>query len=164
MPPALAHDVGAWVTHHAAIRPDALAWADDHRRCDFTTAADRIECLAGWLAARGVRAGDRIAVWLGNRGATLEALFAAARLGAIMLPVNARLTSEEVAFQLDDCRPSVLLVEHAWMGEARAATENAALRYAACDQVADDGGSWDAAWLLGMQEAPDWRLALFGSG
>jgi len=148
MPPALAHDVGAWVAHHAATRPDALAWADDHRRCDFATAADRIECLAGWLAARGVGAGDRIAVWLGNRGATLEALFAAARLGAIMLPVNARLTSEEVAFQLDDCRPSVLLVEHAWLGEARAATESAAR----CDPRVLSAGGEACAYEAALAE------------
>ncbi len=120
------HDVGRWVETHARVRPDALAWADDHRRCDYATAADRIARLSGWFASQGVRAGDRIAVWLGNRGATLEALFAAARLGAIVLPVNARLTPDEVAFQLDDCRPSVLLVERDWASRAdeavRAAT------------------------------------------
>jgi acyl-CoA synthetase (AMP-forming)/AMP-acid ligase II len=69
---------------------------------------------------RGVGHGDRIALWLGNRGATLEALFAAARLGAIVLPVNARLTPAEVAFQLDDATPRMLLIEHTWRDRADA--------------------------------------------
>lgn len=118
-PDARDHDVGRWIARHATARPDALAWADDHRRCDYATAARRIERLAGWLAARGVGAGDRVALWLGNRGATLEALFAAARLGAIALPVNARLTAAEVAFQLDDATPSALLVEARWRDRLR---------------------------------------------
>jgi fatty-acyl-CoA synthase len=70
-----------------------------------------------------VNRGDRVALWLGNRGALLEALFAAARLGAIVLPVNARLTPEEVAFQLDDASPRVLLVERAWRDRANAAID-----------------------------------------
>ncbi len=158
MPPAPAHDVGAWVAHHAAARPNALAWADDHRRCDFAAASDRIECLAGWLAGHGVGAGDRIAVWLGNRGATLEALFAAARLGAIMLPVNARLTAEEVAFQLDDSRPSVLLVEHACRDEARAATDAAARCEAVMLTVGGETCAYEAA-LAAQQPAPPSREA-----
>lgn len=118
MPSPLDHNVAHWITHWAEQRPEALAWADDHRRCNFASAAARIERLAGWLSARGVGRGDRIAVWLGNRGATLEALIATARLGAIMLPVNARLTVAEVAFQLDDSRPQVLLVEADWTDRA----------------------------------------------
>lgn len=118
MPSPLDHNVAHWISHWAEQRPDALAWADDHRRCDFASAAARVERLAGWLVAQGVCPGDRIAVWLGNRGATLETLVAAARVGAIMLPINARLTVTEVAFQLDDSRPRVLLVEADWTDRA----------------------------------------------
>ena len=120
---SLDHDVGRWLTHWAEIRPTELAWADDHRRCDYATAEDRVARLAAWFVERGIEAGDRIALWLGNRGAVLEALFAAARIGAITLPVNARLTPNEVAFQLDDCTPRLLLVERAWRTRADAAIE-----------------------------------------
>jgi fatty-acyl-CoA synthase len=111
---SIEHNVGGWISRWAADRPDALAWADDRRRCDYAGAEDRIQRLTAWFSAKGVGRGDRVALWLGNRGATLEALFAAARLGAIVLPVNARLTPQEVAFQFDDATPSVLLVERAW--------------------------------------------------
>ena len=75
------------------------------------------------MSDQGIVVGDRIAVWLGNRGATLEAIFAAARLGAIALPVNARLTPDEVAFQFDDCTPKVVIVERSWRERADKTTE-----------------------------------------
>lgn len=58
---------------------------------------------------------------MGNRGATLEGLFATARRGAIALPLNARLTPGEIAFQLDDATPSVVFVEDRWVASAREA-------------------------------------------
>ncbi len=124
---SLDHDVGHWVTHWAETSPTSLAWADDHRRCDYATAEDRVARFTSWLAERGVVPGDRVAFWLGNRGAALETLFAAARLGAIALPVNARLTPDEVAFQLDDSTPRILLVERAWRARADAAVNRMSL-------------------------------------
>ncbi len=117
------HNAGAWISRWAADRPDSLAWADSDRRCSYARAEDRIQRLTAWLAKSGVGRGDRVALWLGNRGATLEALFAAARLGAILLPVNARLTPKEVAFQFDDATPTVLLVERAWRERADATAQ-----------------------------------------
>lgn len=114
------HNTGAWISRWALERPDALAWADAERRCDYARAEDRIQRLTAWLAKNGIGRGDRVAIWLGNRGATLEALFAAARLGAIVLPVNARLTPAEVAFQFDDATPGVVLVERSWRERAEA--------------------------------------------
>ncbi len=111
LPASVEHNASSWISRWAAERPETLAWADAERRCDYARAEDRIRRLTAWLAETGVGRGDRIALWLGNRGAMLEALFAAARLGAIVLPVNARLTPQEVAFQFDDATPRVALVE-----------------------------------------------------
>ncbi len=126
MQSSLDHNMGRWLSFWAERNPRALAWVDDHRRCDYASAENRAARLATWLQESGLEAGDRIALWLGNRGALLEALFAAARVGAIVLPVNARLTPDEVAFQLDDCTPRLLLVERAWRERADAALERIA--------------------------------------
>jgi fatty-acyl-CoA synthase len=115
------HNCAVWITRWAEERPQALAWVDDHRRCDYARAEDRIQRLAAWLAAHGVCPGNRVALWLGNRGAMLEAVFASARLGAIVVPINARLTAAEVSYQLDDATPCVLLVEREWRDRAEAA-------------------------------------------
>jgi fatty-acyl-CoA synthase len=79
------------------------------RELTYAELAARVEQVAGGLAARGVSRGDRVA-WLGHNDiATFEVLFAAGRLGAIFVPINTRLARPEVAFQLDDCRPAVLV-------------------------------------------------------
>ncbi|MBK7947502.1 MAG: AMP-binding protein [Deltaproteobacteria bacterium] len=111
-------DVGRWIEFWAARQPDALAWVDDERRCSWREAADRVARLADWLQRAGVGPGERVALWLANRTAVLEAIFAAARIGAIALPINARLTPLEVAFQLADAAPRVLLVERAFRERA----------------------------------------------
>jgi len=72
------HNAGAWISRWACDRPDSLAWADAERRCDYAGAEDRIQRLTAWLGSNGVGRGDRVALWLGNRGAMLEALFASA--------------------------------------------------------------------------------------
>lgn len=173
LPPAQADagppdDVGGWIAHWAAIQPDALAWSDAERRCSYREAAERVDRLATWLASREVAPGDRVALWLANRGAVLEAVFACARIGAIALPINARLTPFEVAFQLGDATPRVLLVERALRGPATAAI--AALRAEAKTpaplrlEVGREAGEADAddayeIALAGASPAPPVRTA-----
>ncbi len=55
---------------------------------------------AGWLSARGVGAGDRVAVMAVNHPHTIGLLFALARLGAILVPVNPDYGTREAAYVL----------------------------------------------------------------
>lgn len=65
--------------------------------------------LAGTLRSLGVRAGDRVAVWLPNVAAWLVMLVACGRLGAILVAVNTRFRSAEVADIVARARCKVLL-------------------------------------------------------
>lgn len=105
------HNIGRWVASWARIRPDNPAIWDAERRLSWADLEDRTTRLAGWLRAHGVGAGDRVALCLGNRSAYLEAVFAVARIGAISLPMNTRLSPREITFLLDDCSPRVVLHE-----------------------------------------------------
>jgi fatty-acyl-CoA synthase len=58
--------------------------------------ADRVARLAGGLAASGVGAGDRVALWLPNRPEWLELHLALARLGALTVAINTRFRTHEV--------------------------------------------------------------------
>ena len=69
----------------------------------------RIDATAAGLAAAGVGHGDRVVFCGLNRLELLEALLACCRLGAVLCPINNRLTPPEVAVLLADCRPVVLL-------------------------------------------------------
>lgn len=73
------------------------------------------ECLAGGLKAVGVRRGDRVAVLAGNRLEVLALLGAVARLGAILVPINTRMSTQEVAHLLADAAPVLLVAEAAFV-------------------------------------------------
>ena len=63
----------------------------------YAALAEESACVARALRELGVRAGDRVALWLPNVPAWLALLFACARLGAIAVSVNTRFRSHEVA-------------------------------------------------------------------
>ena len=47
----------------------------------------------GWLASRGIGAGDVVAVLMKNSAAFLELVFATSHIGAVFLPINFRLSA-----------------------------------------------------------------------
>jgi fatty-acyl-CoA synthase len=105
------HNVGLWTTRRAAIAGDRPALADAERSLDHAGLHERTCRAVRVLHELGVASGDRVALLLGNRTAYVEALFAASRLGAIAVPVNARFTAREVGRLLADCAPRALLHE-----------------------------------------------------
>jgi fatty-acyl-CoA synthase len=135
------HNVARWIAERAQSSPRQLAVADAWRRLDYAAFERRIARAAGLLRSAGVARGDRVAFMLGNRSATLELVFACARLGAIAVPLNTRLAPPEVAQLVADCRPRVFAHE-----AALAATAAAALRESrhACALTLAVGGEPDA--------------------
>lgn len=80
----------------------------------------RIEALATMLWHLGVQRGDRVA-WLGfNAPAAVECYFAPAMIGAIAVPLNFRLSADELAMVGKDCAPVVLIVDPAHREQAEA--------------------------------------------
>ena len=100
---------GGWIARWAATRGHQLAVADDLRRLSYAELEDRTARLAAWLRAAGVARGDRVAILLANQSAYLEAVFAAARIGAIAIPINTRLSASEVRFILEDSEPVAMV-------------------------------------------------------
>jgi len=99
------HNVASWLVRNAAERGDRPALSDSERSLDHAGLEERVQRCAGALVERGVGPGDRVALVLGNATAFLETVFACARLGAIAVPLNARLTARELRGLLADCTP-----------------------------------------------------------
>ena len=95
----------AQIERHAAARPDQPALRFRGATTTWRQLADRIGRLAGALARRGVRQGDRVAVMTGNCPEFLESVLAANALGAIAVPLNFRLSGPEAAFVLETREP-----------------------------------------------------------
>ncbi|GAC56715.1 putative acyl-CoA synthetase [Gordonia hirsuta DSM 44140 = NBRC 16056] len=103
--------LSSWITRRAVRTPDALALVDATTGASSTYAQMAATCArrAAALRTRGVRRGDRVMVIGLNSTAQLETLFAAARLGAITVPVNFRLSPDEIAYLISDSTPTLLL-------------------------------------------------------
>src|SRR5215468_4154394 len=97
-------NVGTWIAARAAEGPErtALIVAGGAERISFAALDARIDRTAAALRALGLRAGDRVAVALRSEPLFLELYFAAAKLGAIFVPLNTRLAPPELAFQIAD--------------------------------------------------------------
>jgi long-chain acyl-CoA synthetase len=77
----------------------------------FGELLEQTHAVIGALASRGIRRGDRIAVLTRNRPEFFPLLGASAALGAIMVPINARLAAEEIRHILADAEPALFLFE-----------------------------------------------------
>jgi fatty-acyl-CoA synthase len=105
-----------WVAHHAVHRPDAMALgcAEDGRQVSWAELDRRVGSLTSVLAGLGVAKGDRIAVVAENDPRVFELQFAAMRLGALLVPLNWRLTVSEMADICVDAEPAVLAHDGTW--------------------------------------------------
>jgi fatty-acyl-CoA synthase len=104
-------DLSDWIDRHAAFSPEREALRFEGRSIGYRELADRIARAAGALHALGVKEGDRVA-WLGqNHPRMLELLFACARVGAMLVPLNWRLAPPEHARALADCAPTAVFAE-----------------------------------------------------
>lgn len=83
----------------------------------------RIDCekMARLLSARGIRKGDRVAVIALNHSGHVCALFALARLGAIMVPINPEFGPEETAYVLNHAEVSGVIASKETIAKARQA-------------------------------------------
>ncbi|SDD94890.1 acyl-CoA synthetase [Rhodococcus tukisamuensis] len=96
--------IGNWPSIHHLRRPDrtALVDADTGAALTFGELDRRTNALADAMRQRGVRKGDRVALITFNSPHMLEVLFAAAKLGAVTVPVNYRLSAPEMRYILQD--------------------------------------------------------------
>jgi fatty-acyl-CoA synthase len=66
--------------------------------------------LAYWLRdTHGVQRGDRVAVVAQNHPTSIFLFFAVGRLGATLVPINFRLTANEINYILDNCEPKCVI-------------------------------------------------------
>ena len=116
-----AASIFGWIDHWARWTPQRTAVVTGGEQVSYAELAIRVGAVAALLRARGVGVGDRVAVCALNRVEMLELLFACGRLGAVLVPINNRLTASETRFQLEDCEPSVVLAETAFEEMLRSA-------------------------------------------
>jgi fatty-acyl-CoA synthase len=103
-----------FIDRNAAFAPQKPALRFPGGALTYAAFARRIDAAARALSSElGVRHGDRVAVLAANHSDTLVLLYACARLGAMLVPLNWRLAVAEQLFILADCGARALVVEQA---------------------------------------------------
>jgi o-succinylbenzoate---CoA ligase len=98
--------------HSQALRaPQRLALVAGPRRLSFAELDAEVAAWAGRLSARGVTPGSRVVLLAWNGIASVALLFAVRRLGATLVPLNARLTRAELRPLALRAHPRLLLAE-----------------------------------------------------
>jgi fatty-acyl-CoA synthase len=113
-------NIGHWTTKNAAIHQDKVALISTGRQVSYRELDARVNRLADALGTRGLRRGDRVAALLFNGIEYLEALFACAKTGMILVPLNVRLSAGELVDILGDCTARALLYDPALGAQAAA--------------------------------------------
>jgi long-chain acyl-CoA synthetase len=85
--------------------PGRTALARDRRPLTFRELHTRVEGIAGTLASHGFGVGDRLALLLPNGPDYIELIYACSMLGVIAVPLNTRLSTQEIDHVLEDARP-----------------------------------------------------------
>ncbi len=140
-----------WLRARAADTPEANALLVDGRWWRFGELDALASRLCDRLAADGARPDDHLAVLLPNSLAMVVTVFALARLGAVMVPLNTRLTAAEVAWQVAQADCTRLIYSPQTVAQAadvpaklpRLAIDSEQL--AASSEQADAASDWSVA-------------------
>jgi long-chain acyl-CoA synthetase len=96
----------AWWAERAPDRPAIFTTQGDRSFGELNANVNR---LARALRARGLRAGDSIALMCTNRPEFFEVLYAAQRAGLRLTPINWHLTGEEAAYIVENCEAKAFM-------------------------------------------------------
>ena len=106
-------DLVTMLGEHVASRPDSTCLLFENQAISFADLGARTDRVAGALRTEGVKTGDRVAILAHSSPVFFELLLGCAKRGAIMVPINHRLSGREVDEILRDSEPSLLIVDPA---------------------------------------------------
>jgi len=129
---------------HAASTPDKIAYrmSASGESVTYAQLEERSNRFAQLLRARGLKAGDHIAMMLENHPRFFEIAWGAQRAGIIYTAISSRLTADEASYIVNDCAARLVV-------SSQSLAPVAALLPPACPEV--------ETWLMIGDTAPGWQ-------
>lgn len=97
------------ITSQADKQPEKVALFVENEKITYAMILQKADVLAAFFARKGVKKGDKIALFLRNSAEFVYTIFAASKLGAVLVPVNTFLKEEELSFILKDSGSTILV-------------------------------------------------------
>ncbi|MCX8498926.1 MAG: class I adenylate-forming enzyme family protein [Caulobacteraceae bacterium] len=98
-----------WLSTVAFADRDYLVYEDE--RLTYGQSHDKVASIAAWIAAQGVKRGDRIAIGMRNYPEWMLIYWASLCLGVAVVGLNAWWVADELEFALEDSAPKILFVD-----------------------------------------------------
>ena len=92
-------------------KPDHIALVCDKRTYTYAQLGEMAANVAAELQRRGVRRGDRVALFLDNSVELVVGVFAAMAAGAVFMPINPLTKADKLAYMLNDSRAAALVTQ-----------------------------------------------------
>jgi fatty-acyl-CoA synthase len=108
----------SFIAFHARQMPERCALKYRGEEIVYGAFDERIRIVGGWLASHGIGPDDVVAVLMKNSAAFLDIAFAASHIGAVFLPINYRLASDEIAYIIENSGARVLIVDEEFRANA----------------------------------------------
>ena len=107
------NNIGSWLTKRAFLMPNREAYVDGDgdERLTFGQLNARCNQTANAFLAAGITNGERVGLLLMNCAEFVEAYFALAKIGAVVVPLNWRLVADELEFILKDSGTTRLIFD-----------------------------------------------------
>jgi len=105
--------IGDWAGRRALLTPNREAIYDnmENKRFTYADLNKRANKIARVLLDYGIRKGDRVALFSSNRLECIDLFLATGKIGAILVPYNIRLSTEELDYLMEKISPSILFYE-----------------------------------------------------
>jgi malonyl-CoA/methylmalonyl-CoA synthetase len=157
---------GLWANRWSAHPEQRVlsAGADPTRFLSGASLLDRTAAAAAALARAGAGAGERVLWPAAPSFDAVVALLGALRLGAVVVPVSATMTSHELSYLVGDVRPSVALVDRAERGEWIRAADDRVRVLPLPDLAAGDAPTGGHPPVLDSASPDDDALIVYTSG
>ncbi|MCK6549611.1 long-chain fatty acid--CoA ligase [Myxococcota bacterium] len=140
-------NIAEHVERGAEAHPEKVAILFEGRGVTYAELSRASGRVAAALERRGVRAGDRVALFLPNIPELAIAYLGAVKLGVVAVSLSSALRSEEVLYILQDSGARVLFTTAELYAEvAPIRADAAALEHVVCCEGALDGAAHVAAW------------------
>ena len=108
--------LGEMLARNARKCPDLEAIIFRDKRIRYRELDERVNRLANALLLKGMKKGDAIGLLMPNCQAMPEIFFAAAKIGAVNVPVNIRLSPNEIAYILNNAEVKILFLGENFLG------------------------------------------------
>jgi fatty-acyl-CoA synthase len=111
-------NLSSFIDFHASRTPERIAIVFGDARISYAALAGRVATTGGWLRERGIGEGDVVAVLMKNSAAFVEIAIAVGHIGAVFLPINFRLSADEVRYIVENSGAKLLIADQELEGGA----------------------------------------------